>query len=72
VSAPQATDEEREKYRYPQGRPRFAPGQDRPVQPTAHTTQQPGTFDAEGLWTPAAKPQLMDQLPSHPKAPVPR
>jgi hypothetical protein len=70
-SQPEVSEAEREAYRYPQGRPAFQPGA-LVTQPVAHTTESPGTYDRDGLWQPAEKPQLMDQLPSHPKAPPPR
>ena len=69
--AQQFTEAEKEKYRYPKGRPVADPNGPR-AQPQAHTTVSAGGVDDDGLWQPAAREEVISQLPTHPKGVAPR
>ena len=66
---PPVDEEAKERYRYPRGRPQQAPGM-HVAQPQPRTTQSAGTYDQDGHWVADARPNIIDELPQHPNAPI--
>lgn len=67
---PEIAPEVKERYRYPHGRPKGSG--DPTLQPQPHSTAKAWVRDADGLEVPPPRESIIDQLPSHPKAPPPR